>query len=200
MNHRCCQIDHLNSVFLNGRFRGLLAGIKSYHVLTSSETSFILKCLSEIVTLFHKSYHKLETDLLEKYEHGYCREFGKQRDLQPFSVMGFSNKCCKDLWARSQLLNSVTEAEKQSQVMTICKWLYLWLGFNYALYIITQRVIFDLRNTLSQSLAYKIKSNHELITEIWSLYPSYVHIILHGCNCTDLNQLWPNFVVLINIE
>lgn len=121
MNHRCYQIDHLNSVFLNGRFRGLLAGIKSYHVPTSLETSFILKCLSEIVTLFHKGYHKLEIDLLEKYEHGYCREFGKQRDLQPFSEMGFSNKCCKDLWARSQLLNSVTEAERQLQVMTICK-------------------------------------------------------------------------------
>lgn len=163
----------------------------SYHVPTSSETSFILKCLSEIVTLFHKGHHELEIDLLEKYEHSYCREFGKQRDLQPFSVMCFSNKCYKDLWARSQLLNSVTEAEKQLQVMTICKWLYLWLAFNYALYIITQRVGFDLRNTLTQSLAYKIKSNHELITEIWSLYPSYVHMILHGCNCTDLISFSP---------
>lgn len=107
--------------------------------------------------------------------------------------MGFSNKRYKDLWVRSRLRDGITEAEKQSQVMTICKWLYLWLCSNYTLYIITPRVRFDFQNTLSQSLAYEIKSNHELITEIWSLCPSYGHIILHGYDCTVSSQFWPHF-------
>lgn len=67
MTHRLCQVDHLNFVFLSGSFRALLAGIMSYHVPSSSEISFILKCLSEIVTLFRKGHHNLEIHLLEKY-------------------------------------------------------------------------------------------------------------------------------------
>lgn len=114
----------------------------------------------------------------------------ENRDLQPFPVMGFSNEHYKNLWVRSQLLSTVTGEQKQSQVMTICKWVYLWLCSNHTLY---QRTRFDLQSVLLQFLEYKIQSNFDFTTEIWTFFCPYVHIILHCCNYTVSSQLWPHF-------
>lgn len=111
--------------------------------------------------------------------------------------MGFSSEHCKDLWARSQLLNTVTEVQMQSRVMTICKWAYLWLCSNYTLYLISQRARFDLQNILFQSLYTESKAimisplrfEHSSVPPMYILFDT-VETVLYLIN---FDSIWEDY-------